>query len=78
MKIFKLEKDKVLNKWVVWEQVGISAYNQVYASTNKKQCEEYIKTQKRFKKTLKNISKELDKETKKCHIFKNLFKKKTK
>lgn len=66
MKILKLEKDKVLNKWVVWEQVGISAYNQVYASTNKKQCEEYIKTQKRFKKTLKHIEKELDKTIEEC------------
>lgn len=61
MKRYRLEKDGILNKWVVFEKVGLNAWNQVYASNRKKDCEVYMNNRKNFKKNLKHIKRELDK-----------------
>lgn len=42
MELYRLEKDEILKKWVVFEKVGLNAWNQVYTSNRKKDCETYI------------------------------------
>jgi len=50
IKGYRLEKDLVLKKWIVFEKVGVSAWHQVYLASKKKEAKEWILGQKKGKK----------------------------
>lgn len=54
--MYKIEKDKVLNMWVVWEK-HLNINVQTFTSKYKKDCLNYIKGVEKDAKNIENKSK---------------------
>ena len=54
--MYKIEKDKILNLWVVWEK-HLNAYVQVFTSKYKKDCINFTKGVDKNAENIKTESK---------------------